>query len=91
MLQIFFENQMAFAVCRGNRPDRLARVSVSQIAGGDILGDHAACTDDDIVADTHPVYDDGIAGNPDVIPDVDSGWLVARMETFGPIATLSPI
>ena len=62
---------MAFAVCRGNRPDRLARVSVSQIAGGDILGDHAACTDDDIVADTHPVYDDGIAGNPDVIPDVD--------------------
>ena len=42
---------MPFAVCFRNRADRLTRVAVRQKAGGNILGDHAACTDDNIVAD----------------------------------------
>ena len=62
---------MPFAVCFRNRADRLARVAVRQKTGGNIFGDHAACTDDDIVADMHPADDDRITSNPDIAADMD--------------------
>lgn len=62
---------MPFAVCFRNRADRLTRVAVRQKAGGNIFGDHAACTDDDIVADMHPADDDCITSNPDIAADMD--------------------
>ena len=70
LLQLFL---IPDAVFFGDRPQHLTGVAHGHHAGGNILCDHAACTDDRVGADGDPGQDGDITAQPDVVPQCDGG------------------
>ena len=67
VLAVLRENQILLGIRLGNGTHRLAGIAEGQIAIGNILGDNAAGTDYDIVADMHAAQHHCVAGDPDIV------------------------
>lgn len=71
MLPVLRENQPLFAVRLRDGTHGAAGIPEGQIPVGDVLGDYAPRADDHVVPDMDAPQHHGVAGDPDVVPDVD--------------------
>ena len=73
MFHILRQNQRLFAVSLCNGTDGSAGIAVSQIIIRNIFCDYAARTNDNIIPDMYAANDNGIAGDPHIIPILSTG------------------